>query len=85
MDNCKWISVKDRLPEDELPEDSKRLQIKCLVAIKGKNGYTVRTQNRIRQEQSWSSKEPFTDWYWRFAHGEVTHWMPKPPSHMGGK
>lgn len=76
--NAGWISVKDRLPEDELPEDSKRLQIKCLVAIKGKNGYTVRTQNRIRQEQSWSSKEPFTDWYWRFAHGEVTHWMPLP-------
>lgn len=73
-----WVSVEDRLPEDDLPEGTNRLQIKVLVAIKAKNGYTVRTQNRIRQEQSWSNKEPFTAWYWKFSHGEVTHWMPLP-------
>ena len=66
------------MPEDDLPEGTNRLQIKVLVAIKAKNGYTVRTQNRIRQEQSWSNKEPFTAWYWKFSHGEVTHWMPLP-------
>lgn len=43
------VSVEERLPEDDLPEGSNRLQIKVLVAIKAKNGYTVRTQNRIRQ------------------------------------
>lgn len=73
-----WVSVEDRLPEDDLPEGTNRLQIKVLVAIKAKNGYTVRTQNRIRQEQSWSNKEPFTAWYWKFSHGEDTHWMPLP-------
>lgn len=73
-----WVSVEERMPEDDLPEGTNRLQIKVLVAIKAKNGYTVRTQNRIRQEQSWSNKEPFTAWYWKFSHGEVTHWMPLP-------
>ena len=73
-----WVSVEERMPEDDFPEGTNRLQIKVLVAIKAKNGYTVRTQNRIRQEQSWSNKEPFTDWYWKFSHGEVTHWMPLP-------
>lgn len=76
-----WISVKDHMPEDDLPENSKVLQIKVIVAIKAKNGYTMRTQNRIRQKRSWGSEQPFSDWYWRFSHGEVTHWMPlpKPP------
>ena len=73
-----WVSVEERMPEDDLPEGTNRLQIKVLVAIKAKNGYTVRTQNRIRQEQSWSNKEPFTAWYWKFSQGEVTHWMPLP-------
>ena len=73
-----WVSVEERMPEDDLPEGTNRLQIKVLVAIKAKNGYTVRTQNRIRQEQSWINKEPFTAWYWKFSHGEVTHWMPLP-------
>lgn len=45
-----WISVEERLPESDLPKNSTKLQIKVLVAIRAKNGYTVRTQNRIRQE-----------------------------------
>jgi hypothetical protein len=73
-----WVSVEERLPEDDLPEGTNRLQIKVLVAIRAKNGYTVRTQNRIRQNQSWSNKEPFTAWYWKHSLGEVTHWMPLP-------
>lgn len=48
-----WISVEERLPESDLPKNSTKLQIKVLVAIRAKNGYTVRTQNRIRQEKSW--------------------------------
>jgi hypothetical protein len=75
-----WISVEERLPESDLPKNSTKLQIKVLVAIRAKNGYTVRTQNRIRQEKSWMSGGGFTDWYWRYSAGEVTHWMPIPQS-----
>lgn len=76
-----WISVKDHMPEDDLPEGSKALQIKVLVAIKSKNGYTVRTQNRIRQERAWEGK--YTEWYWRYSAGRVTHWMPLPEPPKG--
>lgn len=75
-----WVSVEERLPESDLPKNSTKLQIKVLVAIRAKNGYTVRTQNRIRQEKSWMSGGGFTDWYWRYSAGEVTHWMPIPQS-----
>ena len=64
------------MPEDDLPKDTKKLQIKVLVAIKAKNGYTVRTQKRIRQERAWEGR--FTDWHWRYSAGKVTHWMPLP-------
>lgn len=64
----KWISVKDRLPEDDLPKTAK--QVKVLTAIKGKSGYAVRSQLR------W--KNYYGDWVWRYSAGEVTHWMPLP-------
>lgn len=63
-----WISVKDRMPEDGLSENQR--QIKVLVAIKAKNGYTVRSQVRGKL---------FSDcWDWKYSAGDVTHWMPLP-------
>lgn len=77
----KWISVEDRLPEDDLPEGSEVKLIKVLVAIKAKNGVTVRTQTRHQRTLYDTRREPFFDWEWRYSAGKVTHWMklPEPP------
>lgn len=77
----KWISVEERLPEDDLPEGSEVKLIKVLVAIKAKNGVTVRTQTRHRRTLYDTRREPFFDWEWRYSAGKVTHWMymPEPP------
>lgn len=74
----KWISVKERMPEDDLPEDSDVKAIKVFVAIKAKNGITIRTQLRHRRVLYDTRGEPFFDWEWRHSAGNVTHWMPLP-------
>lgn len=74
-----WISVKDRLPEDDLPKDSDRLMIKCLVAAKGKNG--IRTLCRQRYVMSFDpkvNKIHCTDWFWSKGANNITHWQPLP-------
>ena len=44
-----WVSVKERLPEDELPKGSRVKQLKVLTALKSSNGArTVRSQMRYR-------------------------------------
>lgn len=72
-----WISVKDRLPEDGVKENPKVKQVKVLAAIKAKNGYTVRSQMRMRTNP-WRESIGETDWTWKYSAGEVTHWMPLP-------
>ena len=74
----KWISVTERMPEDDLPEDSDVKAIKVFVAIKTKNGITIRTQLRHRRVLYDTRGEPFFDWEWRHSAGNVTHWMPLP-------
>ena len=76
-DNIKtnWISVNNQLPEDALTKHSKAKVIKVLVAIKGKNGYVIRTQTRFKER--WGNEEV---WTWRSSCGEVTHWMLLPES-----
>lgn len=80
----KWISVEDRLPEDDLPKSSEVKVIKVFVAIKAKNGITIRTQLRHRRTLFDTRGEPFFDWEWRHSAGNVTHWMPlpKPPKEI---
>ena len=70
----KWISVEERLPEDGLPANSTKKQIKVLTAIKGENGYTVRSQMRMR---NYYISKPET-WAWKYSGGKITHWMPLP-------
>lgn len=68
-----WINVKDELPEKDVSPKVK--QIKVLTAIKCKNGYTIRTQMRMKTDPSYISK---AYWRWKYSAGEVTHWMPLP-------
>jgi hypothetical protein len=79
-----WISVEDRLPEDTIPTDYKYKTIKVLVAIKEKNGITIRTQKRFL-DYAYRDDERTAFWTWRFSAGNVTHWMPLPePPKKGG-
>lgn len=82
-----WISVDERLPEDELSEEHKKKTIKVLVAIKAKNGITIRTQERFLDYTYSNGGERQSYWTWRFSRGEVTHWMPlpEPPKVKGGE
>lgn len=82
-----WISVDERLPEDDLSEEHEKKTIKVLVAIKAKNGITIRTQERFRDYTYSNGGDPITFWTWRFSHGKVTHWMPLPsaPDMKGGE
>lgn len=75
----KWISVEERLPEDTLAPAKKTpfKAIKVLVAIKAKNGFTVRTQTRFK-ETRYPGGKAVTEWKWRHSAGVVTHWMPLP-------
>ena len=72
-DGCKWIPVSERLPEDDLPKDSKRKSIKVLVTYKTSNGVpVVRTQ--VREKEPW-----FNSMGWDWTKSEpITHWMPLP-------
>ena len=76
----KWISVEDMLPEDCIDQSKDIKTIKVLVAIKAKNGWTVRTQTRYKSTCGGRYGEPLkVTWFWgRFSAGEVTHWMPPP-------
>ena len=73
----RWISVNDRMPEDDLPPGSKTKRINVLVAIKSARGYTVRTQTRMRAAEYYIL-HGYPEWFWRFSAGDVTHWMPIP-------
>jgi hypothetical protein len=84
--NCRkqeWISVEERLPEDTIPDDYKHKTIKVLVAIRGKNGVTIRTQQRFL-DYTYRDDKRTAFWTWRFSGGDVTHWMPLPEAPKGG-
>ena len=78
-----WISVGERLPEDTIPDDYKYKTIKVLVAIKGKNGVTIRTQERFL-DCTYRDDKRTAFWTWRFSAGNVTHWMPLPEAPKKG-
>ena len=76
-----WISVKDRLPEDDLPQDTDRKQIRCLVATdKG----TVKSCVRQRYQTMKNGQLCLSPWEWnKNLFAKPTHWMPlpEPPVH----
>lgn len=80
-DGGKWIPVTERLPEYDLPKDSKKKVIKVLVAIISKRGvYTIRTQTR---QKGYYYNYP-DEWDWgKYSSGLITHWMPLPEPPKG--
>ena len=76
--SSKWIPVSERLPEDDLPKDTKRKMIRCLVYTdKG----TVKPCVRQRWEHFDGKMQPWVwnkDWY-----AKPTHWMPLPEAPKG--
>ena len=70
-----WIPVTERLPEDDLPKNSKTKQIKVITALISDNGVrTVRSQ--MRYKDTWYDR-----WVWKYSASKITHWMllPEPP------
>lgn len=75
-----WFSVTERLPEDDLPQDSKAKQIKVLVAYMRNGNWVVRTN--LRKKGQWYKKPD--EWSWSVS-DPITHWMrlPEPPEKEG--
>ena len=69
----KWIPVTERLPEEDLPKDSKSKQIKVLVAYMRNGCWVVRTN--LRKKGQWYRKPD--EWDWSVS-DPITHWMPLP-------
>lgn len=76
-----WISVKDRLPEDDLPKDTDRKQIRCLVATdKGTVKSCVRQRYQTKKNGQWC----LSPWEWnKDLFAKPTHWMPMPEPPKG--
>ena len=72
-----WISVKDRLPEDDLPKDTKKKMIRCLV-------YTDKGTIKPCVRQRWEHFDgQLVPWQWnKDLYAKPTHWMhyPQPPN-----
>ena len=70
-----WISVNDRLPEDDLPKDTKKKMIRCLV-------YTDKGTIKPCVRQRWEVNGKLVPWQWnKDLFAKPTHWMyyPQPP------
>ena len=70
-----WISVNDRLPEDDLTKDTKKKMIRCLV-------YTNKGTIKPCVRQRWEVNGKLVPWQWnKDLFAKPTHWMyyPQPP------
>ena len=70
-----WISVDDRLPEADLPKDTKKKMIRCLV-------YTDKGTIKPCVRQRWEVNGKLVPWQWnKDLFAKPTHWMyyPQPP------
>lgn len=76
-----WIPVTERLPEDDLPKDTDRKQIRCLVATdKG----TVKARVRQRYQTKKNGRWCLSPWEWnKNLFARPTHWMPLPEPPKG--
>ena len=70
-----WIPVDDRLPENDLPKDTKKKMIRCLV-------YTDKGAIKPCVRQRWEVNGKLVPWQWnKDLFAKPTHWMyyPQPP------
>ena len=70
-----WVSVNDRLPEDDLPKGTKKKMIRCLV-------YTNKGTVKPCVRQRWEVNGKLVPWQWnKDLFANPTHWMyyPQPP------
>ena len=70
-----WISVNDRLPEDDLPKNTKKKMIRCLV-------YTNKGTIKPCVRQRWEVNGKLVPWQWnKDLFAKPTQWMyyPQPP------
>ena len=70
-----WISVDGRLPENDLPKDTKKKMIRCLV-------YTDKGTIKPCVRQRWEFNGKLVPWQWnKDLFAKPTHWMyyPQPP------
>jgi hypothetical protein len=74
-----WINVEEKLPEDDLPKDTTRKQIRCFVYTdKG----TIKPCTRIRYRKVSKEGLQLSPWYWsKDLYAKPTYWMiyPEPP------
>lgn len=72
----RWIPVTERLPEDDLPKDTKKKMIRCLV-------YTNKGTTKPCVRQRWEHfNGKLVPWQWnKDLYAKPTHWMyyPQPP------
>lgn len=75
-----WISVKDRLPEDDKSLEFYGDSVMRFTTVLCYNG-TVKTTNRlnVHNKPNYPNIEKTDGWVWS-TYGEVTHWMPLPAS-----
>ena len=70
-----WISVNDRLPEDDFPKNTKKKMIRCLV-------YTNKGTIKPCVRQRWEVNGKLVPWQWnKDLFAKPTQWMyyPQPP------
>lgn len=88
-----WISVKDRLPEDDdrvnklSCEQFEMCSVIAYGKLRGGFGYIVKETNRFCTHKTGTKYldritevegRNFDEWYWADIWEEVTHWMPLP-------
>lgn len=74
LEKSRWISVTERLPEDDLPPDTDRVAIKVLTVTRHGKRRFVRELTR----QRWEWYGVMRPWSWSKDARGVTHWMPLP-------
>lgn len=70
-----WVSVKNRLPEDDAPAGRKQIT----VMVTTKAGKVTIASRVFEPERDYCGKVYPARWIWsRWLNNHVTHWMPLP-------
>lgn len=88
-----WISVKDRMPEENEKNDKKRYVLVFIPEREGcsQNGIYIATLKHVSEDDGtgnfWGIRTEESDWeIWSWSYFEnpiVTHWMPLPEPPKG--